>query len=65
MKCEECGKEIPAARLEALPNTTVCVKCSNVSKINEGFYNGEPSLMKYKDADIKEVKSLGRKQSDS
>ena len=26
--CEFCGKEIPKARLEILPDTTSCVKCS-------------------------------------
>jgi RNA polymerase-binding transcription factor DksA len=28
MKCIDCGAEIPKARLELLPNTTYCVKCS-------------------------------------
>ena len=26
--CEGCGAEIPAARLEALPDTAVCVACA-------------------------------------
>ena len=26
--CARCGNEIPAERLEALPDTQVCVKCS-------------------------------------
>ena len=26
--CEDCGDEIPPARLEALPHTTRCVKCA-------------------------------------
>jgi reverse gyrase len=26
--CERCGAEIPAERVEALPDTRVCVKCS-------------------------------------
>lgn len=26
--CEVCGKPIPAIRLELLPDTTYCVKCS-------------------------------------
>lgn len=30
MNCQACGKEIPNERLEALPNTTHCVKCSKV-----------------------------------
>ena len=29
--CAKCGCEIPAMRLEALPNTTTCVGCSRVS----------------------------------
>ena len=29
-KCSKCGCEIPAMRLEALPNTTTCVGCSRV-----------------------------------
>lgn len=28
MKCEECGKDIPKGRLEALPDTRTCVGCS-------------------------------------
>jgi hypothetical protein len=28
-KCFDCGNEIPAARLEFLPNTEYCVKCSD------------------------------------
>jgi hypothetical protein len=31
-KCEECGEIIPAERLEALPDTTTCVKHSHVKK---------------------------------
>lgn len=27
-ECEYCGRKIPKARLEVLPNTTTCVKCS-------------------------------------
>jgi hypothetical protein len=26
--CARCGHEIPAERIEALPDTRVCVKCS-------------------------------------
>lgn len=29
MLCSVCKKEIPAARLEALPDTTTCVNCSS------------------------------------
>ncbi len=27
VRCEECGKEIPEARLQAVPDATRCVKC--------------------------------------
>jgi len=27
--CRVCGVEIPATRLEAMPDTRVCVKCSD------------------------------------
>lgn len=26
--CRRCGVEIPAARLKVIPDTSVCVKCS-------------------------------------
>jgi RNA polymerase-binding transcription factor DksA len=29
MNCEICGKLIPAERLEALPETRICVGCSD------------------------------------
>jgi DnaK suppressor protein len=28
--CEKCGGEIPAARLEALPATSLCVECARL-----------------------------------
>ena len=27
-KCQRCGNEIPAERLEILPDTVICVACS-------------------------------------
>jgi hypothetical protein len=33
MLCIKCNKEIPAGRLKALPNTKVCVACSDTSKV--------------------------------
>lgn len=32
MKCIKCKRKIPKVRLKALPDTTVCVKCSNEQK---------------------------------
>jgi len=28
-RCARCGEEIPAERVEALPETRVCVRCSS------------------------------------
>jgi len=28
--CEKCGNIIPRGRIEALPHTTTCVRCSDV-----------------------------------
>lgn len=33
--CEFCGKPIPAARIEALPETTTCVECSQTKPYSE------------------------------
>lgn len=30
-KCEQCGKTIPKARLEAVPHTKFCVKCADTA----------------------------------
>lgn len=30
VRCQKCGDLIPSARLEALPETTTCVYCSDV-----------------------------------
>jgi len=27
--CQACGQEIPAGRVEALPNVKYCIKCSD------------------------------------
>jgi CBS domain-containing protein/RNA polymerase-binding transcription factor DksA len=31
-RCEECGREIPIARLRALPGTTRCVRCADAAE---------------------------------
>jgi len=33
MFCTECGKRIPKKRLEILPETKVCVRCSDVKPL--------------------------------
>lgn len=42
--CEECGKEIPKARLEALPHTTTCVGCSAVQRYQADSRLGEITI---------------------
>lgn len=39
VKCIKCQEDIPPKRLEILPNTKTCVKCSTV-----GAYSGRPIL---------------------
>lgn len=31
MNCEKCEKEIPPARLRAMPSTRLCVRCKSLS----------------------------------
>ena len=33
--CELCGSEIPPERLEVLPDTTTCVKCSQTKPYSQ------------------------------
>ncbi len=33
-KCEECGKEIPRARLDAVPYASLCVRCACAAGTN-------------------------------
>lgn len=42
--CGECGKKIPAARIQALPFATHCVKCQQLAEErNAGFPESEPT----------------------
>ena len=41
MLCSVCKKEIPAARLEALPETTTCVNCSDVQPYRAIVYGAD------------------------
>lgn len=33
MKCSQCGRPIPAIRLQVLPLTDTCVRCSTVKRM--------------------------------
>lgn len=37
-KCEGCSSRIPIARLNALPYSTVCIKCQREIEIEGGWY---------------------------
>ena len=37
--CEFCGEAIPSERLEILPETTTCVKCSQIQPYSEAEIN--------------------------
>lgn len=39
MNCIKCGKQIPEARLKALPNTKTCVEHSGAEKVVGITYN--------------------------
>jgi len=41
MKCKKCGEEISKARLEALPDTKTCIKCSDVKPYNASMHDGQ------------------------
>lgn len=43
-ECVECGEPIPQKRLEALPGTTTCVKCSGVTKKTIGDMPGTATV---------------------
>lgn len=34
-RCSECGARIPRGRIDALPDTRTCVRCSRVAPITE------------------------------
>ncbi|HEX5646418.1 MAG TPA: TraR/DksA C4-type zinc finger protein [Nitrospira sp.] len=35
-RCQGCGKDIPVARLQALPTATTCLLCSQASETLKG-----------------------------
>ena len=52
-KCEGCSARIPVARLNALPYSTLCIKCQREAESDTGF-TGELAAMdwdKVRDAD--------------
>jgi hypothetical protein len=57
MLCETCGKKIPKERLEALPSTKTCVKCSNLDNVIgiTVWQDGVPELIIMDENDAKNL----------
>lgn len=62
MNCTECGQPIPEERLEALPETTCCVKCSQESGMVgiTVWDDGVPSLVTVSKEEAERHKALER-----
>lgn len=54
--CEECGKKISQARLEALPYAALCIRCQSVAETHQGSWHPaqgrRPSLSDFTDLDV-------------
>ena len=46
--CEDCGEEIPTARLEALPTATTCVTCAEARETAARSANGSGHRATYR-----------------
>lgn len=63
MKCQKCGCEIPAARLEALPYATKCVKCSDATPyvgFMDWYHKTAPELVMVNSADKENLRRAQR-----
>ena len=63
MECRICGIDIPTARIEAIPATTTCVKCSSV-KSGHGFmvfsHKTAPELVMISPDDTESIRQAQR-----
>lgn len=57
MLCSECGKKINKERLQALPNTKTCVKCSK-TEAKMGFITGDDTGFDVQVVDSEQVEKL-------
>lgn len=62
--CRKCGNDISEGRLKALPNTKICVNCSNINK-KKGFnvISGDEDYSELQIIDDESFKELNEKQS--
>lgn len=58
MMCEECGEEIPRARLQALPGVSCCVRCQALRERNGKFSRHRMSETVRFSRDGSEVESI-------
>lgn len=61
--CCKCKIEIPAERLEAIPDTTTCVNCSNVKKkvgFMDFYHKTAPELVIVDSSDEESVRRARR-----
>ena len=63
MNCQTCGCEISAARLEALPYTTKCVKCSDAKPyigFMDWYHKTAPELVMVNSGDKENLRRAQR-----
>ena len=63
MNCGICSAEIPKERIEAIPGTTTCVKCSSVKSVH-GFmvfsHKTAPELVMISPDDTESIRQAQR-----
>lgn len=61
--CDKCKKQIPQARLEALPNATTCVRCSDAKPMvgfMDWYHKTAPELVMVSSGDSENLRRAKR-----
>ena len=61
--CDTCSEVIPQARIEALPDTTTCIKCSRASKMvgfMDWYHKTAPELVMVSSGDKENLRRAQR-----
>jgi hypothetical protein len=61
--CDTCSEAIPQARIEALPDTTTCIKCSRVPKMvgfMDWYHKTAPELVMISSGDKENLRRAQR-----